>query len=62
MTYEQTIMEHEEMAMQKGIAQTKLESLKAMVETLKLSTEDAMAVLKMSKEDYAKYKKLLQTF
>lgn len=62
MTYEQTIMEHEEMTMQKGIAQTKLESLKAMVETLKLSTEDAMAVLKMSKEDYAKYKKLLQTF
>lgn len=64
MTYHQTIMEHEEMALQQGIkqgiAQAKLEILKAMMKNLKLSAEAAMAASDISKEDYAKYKKLLQ--
>lgn len=77
MTYHQTIMEHEELArqqalqqgikqgekqgMEKGIAQATLASLEAMIEKFKISADDAMAVLNISKEDYAKYKKLLQT-
>lgn len=70
MTYEQTIMEHEEMAfqqgmqqgMEKGIVQANLASLKAVMKNLNLSAEDAMDVLDIPKEDYLEYKKLLQTF
>lgn len=60
MTYYQTIMEHEAMARQKGVAQGKIEILKAMMKNLKLSAEDAMAASDIPKEDYARYKNLLQ--
>lgn len=60
MTYHQTIMEHEAMALQKGIAQANLESLAAVMKNLKLSAEEAMAALDIPKEDYPKYKNLLQ--
>ncbi len=62
MTYHQTIMEHEAMALQKGMEQEKLASLKAMIKKLKLSAEAAMDILDIPKEDYPTYKNLLQKY
>lgn len=63
MTYEQTIMEHEYLAFQKGYKQgVTLVNIKAVMKNLNLSAEDAMDALDIPKEDYPEYKKLLQTF
>ena len=67
MTYNQTLMEREEIGLAKGLekglekgkTETRIEAIKNLMETMSFSAEQAMKALKIPSSDFAKYMTML---